>query len=63
MKKYQFKQVYEGLICNSRLWHFAGTHVKLSTPVSDTVVLTPENFETIVLDQSKDVLVEFYAPW
>eukprot|EP00250_Pteridium_aquilinum_P013379 c21307_g1_i1 orf=250-1365(+) len=41
----------------------AGTHVKISAPVSDVVVLTPENFDSIVLDESKDVLVEFYAPW
>lgn len=26
-------------------------------------VLTPDNFDSIVLDESKDVLVEFYAPW
>lgn len=41
----------------------AGTHVKVSAPVSDVVVLTPENFDSIALDDSKDVLVEFYAPW
>jgi protein disulfide-isomerase A6 len=35
----------------------------LSTPPSNVVVLTPENFDKIVLDSSKDVLVEFYAPW
>lgn len=26
-------------------------------------VLTPSNFDSIVLDETKDVLVEFYAPW
>jgi protein disulfide-isomerase-like protein len=26
-------------------------------------VLTPENFDQVVLDPTKDVLVEFYAPW
>ncbi|KAI5056425.1 hypothetical protein GOP47_0028732 [Adiantum capillus-veneris] len=41
----------------------AGTHVKVSAPVSDVVVLTPENFDSVVLDDGKDVLVEFYAPW
>jgi len=25
--------------------------------------LTPDNFDKVVLDKSKDVLVEFYAPW
>lgn len=41
----------------------AGTHVKLTAPASDVVVLTQENFDEVVLDESKDVLVEFYAPW
>ncbi|KAL2623345.1 hypothetical protein R1flu_003550 [Riccia fluitans] len=41
----------------------AGTRAKLSTPTSDVVVLTPANFDSVVLDKSKDVLVEFYAPW
>jgi hypothetical protein len=27
------------------------------------VVLTPANFDKIVKDTTKDVLVEFYAPW
>jgi protein disulfide-isomerase A6 len=27
------------------------------------VVLTPETFDSVVLDETKDVLVEFYAPW
>jgi protein disulfide-isomerase A6 len=27
------------------------------------VVLTPTNFDKVLLDTSKDVLVEFYAPW
>lgn len=41
----------------------AGTSVKLATPPSEVVVLTPANFEQVVLDTTKDVLVEFYAPW
>lgn len=36
-----------------------GTHVKLTAPASDVVVLTQENFDEVVLDESKDVLVEF----
>lgn len=40
-----------------------GTHVKLTVPPSEVVVLTSENFDSVVLDESKDVLVEFYAPW
>ena len=28
----------------------------------NVVVLTPENFDSIV-DGSKDALIEFYAPW
>lgn len=41
----------------------AGTNVKLATPPSEVVVLTPSNFDQVVLDSTKDVLVEFYAPW
>ncbi|KAH9306170.1 hypothetical protein KI387_010574, partial [Taxus chinensis] len=40
-----------------------GTRVKVAAPLSDVVVLSPENFDSVVLDESKDVLVEFYAPW
>ncbi len=29
---------------------------------STVVVLTPENFDAVVLDASKDVFVKFYAP-
>lgn len=29
----------------------------------DVVTLTKHNFDSVVLDSSKDVLVEFYAPW
>ncbi|KAL2323693.1 hypothetical protein Fmac_028072 [Flemingia macrophylla] len=41
----------------------AGTNVKIATAPSNVVVLTPENFNEVVLDETKDVLVEFYAPW
>ena len=41
----------------------AGTNVKLATVPSSVVVLTAETFNQVVLDETKDVLVEFYAPW
>ena len=37
--------------------------MKLATVPSNVVVLTSETFDQIVLDETKDVLVEFYAPW
>lgn len=40
-----------------------GTNVKIASVPSDVVVLTLFNFDKIVLDKTKDVLVEFYAPW
>ncbi|GAB2287287.1 Protein disulfide-isomerase like 2-1, variant 2 [Dionaea muscipula] len=40
-----------------------GTNIKLGVLPSNVVVLTTDNFNEIVLDKSKDVLVEFYAPW
>lgn len=30
---------------------------------SSVIILDPQNFDQVVLDSSKDVLVEFYAPW
>jgi len=41
----------------------AGTRVKIAKPVSAVVVLGPDNFDSVVLDSTKDVFVEFYAPW
>ncbi|XP_010921537.1 protein disulfide-isomerase like 2-1 isoform X1 [Elaeis guineensis] len=41
----------------------AGTNAELVPTPSDIVVLTPENFNQVVLDETKNVLVEFYAPW
>jgi len=42
----------------------AGTHARVpGKGASDVVVLNPSNFDSVVLDSSKDVLVEFYAPW
>ncbi|KAJ4838647.1 Protein disulfide-isomerase like 2-1 [Turnera subulata] len=40
-----------------------GTSVKIAAAPSSVVVLTSDNFNEIVLDETKDVLVEFYAPW
>ncbi|KAE8703585.1 putative protein disulfide-isomerase A6 [Hibiscus syriacus] len=40
-----------------------GTNVKLATLPSNVAVLNADNFDEIVLDETKDVLVEFYAPW
>ncbi|KAF5739996.1 putative protein disulfide isomerase [Tripterygium wilfordii] len=40
-----------------------GTNVKIATIPSSIVVLTPDTFDRVVLDETKDVLVEFYAPW
>ncbi|KAI5326336.1 hypothetical protein L3X38_035410 [Prunus dulcis] len=40
-----------------------GTNVKISATPSNVAVLTQDNFNEVVLDETKDVLVEFYAPW
>lgn len=37
--------------------------MKLAAAPSSVAVLSPEIFDQIVLDETKDVLVEFYAPW
>lgn len=41
----------------------AGTNVKIASVASSVVVLSPNNFDEVVFDETKDVLVEFYAPW
>jgi len=41
----------------------AGTTAKVVEPPSFVTTLTTDNFDAIALDQEKDVLVEFYAPW
>ncbi|GAM25799.1 hypothetical protein SAMD00019534_089740, partial [Acytostelium subglobosum LB1] len=41
----------------------AGTNAKVKKAPSNVVDLTPANFDQVVLDAKKDVLVEFYAPW
>jgi len=40
-----------------------GSRAKVSKPSSDVNVLTPATFDNIVKDSSKNVFVEFYAPW
>ncbi|CAA7398359.1 unnamed protein product [Spirodela intermedia] len=60
-KKYEGSRTAEALaeFVNAQ----GGTNVKLATAPSSVVVLTAESFDRVVLDESKDVLVEFYAPW
>jgi protein disulfide-isomerase A6 len=41
----------------------AGTKGRMKKAPNFVVDLTDSNFDSIVLDSSKDVLVEFYAPW
>lgn len=41
----------------------AGTNAIVVEPPSPVTILTGDNFNSIALDNSKDVLVEFYAPW
>ncbi|XP_065860391.1 probable protein disulfide-isomerase A6 [Euphorbia lathyris] len=58
---------YEGPRTAEALTEFVnaegGTNVKIAAVSSSVVVLTSDNFDEVVLDGSKDVLVEFYAPW
>lgn len=37
--------------------------MKIATAPSNVVILSTDNFDEVVMDKSKDVLVEFYAPW
>jgi len=41
----------------------AGTTARIKTAPTAVTVLTDANFDKIVKDSNKDVLVEFYAPW
>ncbi|WCJ22293.1 Protein disulfide isomerase-like 2-2 [Euphorbia peplus] len=58
---------YEGPRTAEALTEFVntegGTNVKIAAVPSHVAVLTSDNFDEIVLDETKDVLVEFYAPW
>jgi len=40
-----------------------GSNVRIKKAPTSVVVLNSKNFDKVVLDSSKDVLVEFYAPW
>jgi len=40
-----------------------GTNVRVKKPPTAVTVLDPKNFDKIVKDTKKDVLIEFYAPW
>eukprot|EP00897_Mesotaenium_endlicherianum_P007810 jgi/Mesen1/7057/ME000369S06382 len=40
-----------------------GSKAAFAVAPSDVVILTPQNFDEVVLDKSKNVLAEFYAPW
>ncbi|GMY21856.1 probable protein disulfide-isomerase A6 [Fagus crenata] len=58
---------YEGARTAEALAEFVnqegGTNVKIAAIPSNVVILTADNFGEVVLDETKDVLVEFYAPW
>lgn len=60
-KKYEGARTAEALseFVNSE----GGTNVKIAATPSNVVILSTDNFDDVVLDESKDVLVEFYAPW
>ncbi|KAJ7977632.1 Protein disulfide isomerase-like 2-2 [Quillaja saponaria] len=60
-KKYEGERTAESLV--EFVNNEGGTNVKVATVPSSVVVLTPENFDEVILDETKDVLVEFYAPW
>jgi len=40
-----------------------GSRARVKSAPTAVTVLDPSNFDSIALDSSKDVLVEFYAPW
>lgn len=58
---------YEGARTAEALAEFVntegGTNVKIAAAPTHVVVLSPDNFDEVVMDKSKNVLVEFYAPW
>ncbi|KAL1809475.1 hypothetical protein ACET3Z_026465 [Daucus carota] len=60
-------KTYEGTHTAEALVDFVnsegGANVKIAAVPSSVVVLNSDNFDGIVLDKTKDVLVEFYASW
>ncbi|WVZ07765.1 hypothetical protein V8G54_021111 [Vigna mungo] len=60
-KKYEGARTAEALAAFVNLE--AGSNVKIASAPSSVVILSPDNFDEVVLDETKDVLVEFYAPW
>jgi protein disulfide-isomerase A6 len=40
-----------------------GNNFKIKKAPEAVVHLTDSDFDSVVLDKTKDVLVEFYAPW
>ncbi|EGC29704.1 hypothetical protein DICPUDRAFT_51128 [Dictyostelium purpureum] len=60
-KDYNGQRSIEELI--TYINNHAGTNMKVKKAPSNVVDLTPSNFESVVLDKSKHVLVEFFAPW
>ncbi|KAK7337696.1 hypothetical protein VNO77_18281 [Canavalia gladiata] len=60
-KKYEGARTAEALAAFVNME--AGTNVKIVSVPSSVVVLSLDNFDEVVLDETKDVLVEFYAPW
>jgi protein disulfide-isomerase A6 len=41
----------------------AGSRARIAKAASAVTVLSPENFDSFVLDPTKEAFVEFYAPW
>jgi len=41
----------------------SSSKARIAKATSAVVVLTPDNFDSVVLDATKEVFVEFYAPW